>query len=237
MGSSASSDYCAFTKAVEHLGDRWSLLIVREIAIFGPQGFNSLATGLPGHVSRSVLADKLRKLEDLEIIVRYRTANGHPGAYRLTPAGERLRPVIHALVGWAEMFVPENPVLAQRDPDIIGWWLTNRIDRTALPPREVVLDIDITGAVHGWLVLRPDADPESCVEDPLLADERYLYIEADAAGLYPVARGLRTWTDAIADGSVRVYGDPVLVAALESWFLGTMKPMRDDSATPEVAVA
>ncbi len=63
MGSSEKTEYCAFTKAVEHLGDRWSLLIVRELALFGPQGFNTLATGLPGHVSRSVLTDKLRKLE------------------------------------------------------------------------------------------------------------------------------------------------------------------------------
>jgi DNA-binding HxlR family transcriptional regulator len=230
MGSSASNDYCAFTKAVEHLGDRWSLLIVREIAIFGPQGFNSLAKGLPGHISRSVLTDKLRKLEELELIVRYRTTFGTLGPYRLTHAGERLRPVIHAMVGWAEKFVPENPALAQRDPDIIIWWLINRIDRGALPPREVVLDIDLLGAVHGWLVLRADADPEACVEDPLLADERYVYIEADATGLYPVARGLRTWADAMEDGSVRVYGDPVLVAALEGWFLGTLQPMREGSS-------
>jgi len=47
MGSSASNDYCAFTKAVEHLGDRWSLLIVRELFMFGPQGFSTLAAGLP----------------------------------------------------------------------------------------------------------------------------------------------------------------------------------------------
>ena len=54
MGSSAKTDYCAFTKAVEHLGDRWSFLIVRELAMIGAQGFNILATGLPGHISRSV---------------------------------------------------------------------------------------------------------------------------------------------------------------------------------------
>ena len=64
MGSSASDNYCAFTKAVERLGDRWSLLIVRELVLFGSQGFNSLANGLPGHISRSVLSDKLRKLEE-----------------------------------------------------------------------------------------------------------------------------------------------------------------------------
>jgi DNA-binding HxlR family transcriptional regulator len=237
MGSSANNDYCAFTKAVEHLGDRWSLLIVREIAIFGPQGFNTLVKGLPGHISRSVLAEKLRNLEQLEIIVRLPTGGGHAGPYRLTPVGEQLRPVIHALVGWAEKFLPENPALAARDPDIINWWLMHRIDRSALPAREVVLDIDLAGAVHGWLVLRRDTDPQACVEDPLLAEERYVYIEADAAGLYPIARGLRSWTDAMADGSVRVYGDPALVAELAGWFMGTQQPMRDDSQSPAVAVA
>jgi DNA-binding HxlR family transcriptional regulator len=37
MGSSEKTEYCAFTEAVEHLGDRWNLLIVRELALFGPQ--------------------------------------------------------------------------------------------------------------------------------------------------------------------------------------------------------
>ena len=48
VGSSEFIGYCSYTKAIEHLGDRWSLLIVRELGMFGPQGFNDLATGLPG---------------------------------------------------------------------------------------------------------------------------------------------------------------------------------------------
>src|SRR5215211_1342947 len=62
-------DYCAFTKTVEHLGDRWSLVILRELTLHGPRGFNVLADGLPG-ISRSVLAARLRKLEELELIAR-----------------------------------------------------------------------------------------------------------------------------------------------------------------------
>jgi DNA-binding HxlR family transcriptional regulator len=48
VGSSESAGYCSFTKAIEHLGDRWNLFILRQISTFGPQGFNDLATGLPG---------------------------------------------------------------------------------------------------------------------------------------------------------------------------------------------
>ena len=48
MGSSEFAGYCSFTKAIEHLGDRWSLLIVRELGTFGPQGFNDLVTRAAG---------------------------------------------------------------------------------------------------------------------------------------------------------------------------------------------
>ena len=51
--------YCSFTKAIEHLGDRWSLLIVRQIGVFGPFGFNELTRSLPGRISRSVLIERL----------------------------------------------------------------------------------------------------------------------------------------------------------------------------------
>src|SRR5215211_2200020 len=109
MGSSAKTEYCAFTKAVEHLGDRWSLLIVRELAQFGPQGFNTLATGLPGRISRSVLAAKLRKLEGLGLLAREPSGKGHTGPYCLTPGGEQLVPTLMSLWDWAEHWVPEDP--------------------------------------------------------------------------------------------------------------------------------
>ena len=70
MGSSEFVGYCSYTKAIEHLGDRWSLLIVRELGTFGPQGFNDLVAGLPGRISRSVLADRLRRLETLGLVSR-----------------------------------------------------------------------------------------------------------------------------------------------------------------------
>ena len=70
VSSREFNGYCSYTKAIEHLGDRWSLLIVRELGTFGPQGFNDLVTGLPGRISRSVLADRLRRLETLGVVSR-----------------------------------------------------------------------------------------------------------------------------------------------------------------------
>jgi DNA-binding HxlR family transcriptional regulator len=221
MGSSESGDYCAFTKALERLGDRWSLLIVRELVFFGSQGFNTLAHGLPGHISRSVLSEKLRKLEEIGIIARMPSAPGRTANYVLTPAGEQLRPVLRALVGWAEKWVPEDPAIAQRDPGVIVWWLAHRVDVAVVPTQQVVIEIAMSGAdvPRGWLLLARDTEPTLCAEDPMLSEDRYVYVDAEPAGLYPIARALRSWTEAIADGSVRVYGEPDLVRALPNWFM------------------
>ena len=220
MGSSAKTEYCAFTKAVEHLGDRWSLLIVREIAQFGPQGFNTLATGLPGRVSRSVLAAKLRKLEEIGLLARDPSVPGRLAPYCLTPAGEQLLPTLKSLWSWAEQWIPEDPAMAQRDPTVILWWLRHRADPAAAPAQQVAIEIGLreTTPARTWLLVARGTDPTLCLEDPMLGDERYVYVEAGADDLLPVARGQRTWSDAIADGSVAVYGPPELVSAMPGWF-------------------
>jgi hypothetical protein len=76
-----------------------------------------------------------------------------------------------------------------------------------------------------------------CREDPLLDPDRYVYVEADAAQLYPIARGLRDWRAAIADGSVHLYGDPALVHDLPSWFFPVETAVPASASPAEVAVA
>jgi DNA-binding HxlR family transcriptional regulator len=237
VGSSANKDYCAFTKAVEHLGDRWSLLIIRELFQFGPQGFNQLATGVPGAISRSVLAARLRKLEAVGVVARL--GAGRSPSYSLAPAGEQLVPTLKSLWQWAEHWVPEDPAMAQADPTVILWWLTHRVDVAAAPERQIVLETAIVGkdAQHAWLLIARDTEPTLCQEDPLLDPARYVYVEADAAQLYPIARGTRDWEAAIRDGSVHLYGDPALVADLPKWFLPSEFAVPAPALPPAVAVA
>jgi DNA-binding HxlR family transcriptional regulator len=212
-------DYCAFTKAVEHLGDRWSLVIIRELTIHGTRGFNALAGGMPG-ISRSVLAARLRKLEDLELIARDPTSRAAVPGYRLTHAGRELQPILRGLWAWSLRFLPENPAMAERDPDIVIRWLSDRVDPASVPDRTVVIELAAagTGANRFWLVLEHGRTASVCLEDPSLAADRYVFVEADVRALYPIARGMRGWSAAIADGSVRLYGEPGLIGAFPSWF-------------------
>lgn len=230
-----TSDFCSFTKAVEHLGDRWTLLILREVGLHGPIGFNALVASLPG-ISRSVLARRLKKLEIMGLIARAPSLRGQPAPYRMAPAGQQFAPTLMSLNEWAQRWVPEDPEVADHDPDVITFWLTLRADPDRMPERPAVLVFE-TGDAHVpqiWLVLERGSEASLCMEDPLLPDDRYLYVDAKPDALYPIARGLRDWQQAIAGRSVRIFGDPVLIGELCGWFLpvepdphsGRMAPTR-----------
>jgi DNA-binding HxlR family transcriptional regulator len=214
-----SNDYCAFTKAVEHFGDRWSLVIVRELILRGTLGFNAIAESLPG-ISRSVLAVRLRKLEDLGVVERAKPVGIGVRGYRLTHSGRALRPILSGLRTWSERFVPQDPAMVERDPDIVPMWLTQRLEPNAFPSRPVVIDLSVagSGAERFWLVIEGGLEPSACIEDPCLDGGRYVFLESDVPGLYPVARGERSMRAAVEDGTVRLFGEPDLVQALPTWF-------------------
>jgi DNA-binding HxlR family transcriptional regulator len=221
----AIGDFCTFEKAVEHLADRWSLLIVREVALHGTRGFNALATGLPG-VSRSVLARRLRKLESLGVLARASDSGQLVAPYRLTRAGAELVPVLQALNEWAERWEPDDPARAAiYDPEVILYWLRQRIAPESCPdpPAVIVLDLDGHGTQPAWIVVEQGTEPSMCEDDPVMQPERYVYVDADAAALYPISRGLTSWGSAIAARHVRLSGVSKLVEALPAWF----RPVND----------
>jgi DNA-binding HxlR family transcriptional regulator len=99
MAKRSYQQYCGIATALDLLGERWTLLIVRDLLI-GPKRFTDLLEGLPG-VGTGLLSQRLRELEDAGVIEK---ATLPPPAastvYRLTPDGEGLRPAMLALLRW-----------------------------------------------------------------------------------------------------------------------------------------
>src|ERR1700753_3731026 len=97
---------CKIADALEMIGDRWSLLVIREI-VFGSRRFNEIQehTGAP----RQILTARLRKLEAGGVIVRHLYGE-RPDRYEyvLTEAGEALAPVLRALREWGERYAPDR---------------------------------------------------------------------------------------------------------------------------------
>ena len=172
-----ADDYCAFTKAVEHLADRWTLLIIADLIRSGPRGFNALAAGVPGRISRSVLAERLRRLERLGIVSRG-GQDGADGAYRLTAVGDGLTPTVLSLRDWAGVWLPDDPAAAEHDPNLVLAWLTRRIDDARLPARRTVIEMKAQYAREHrcWLVLERGRETYGCFEDPMLDESRYVYV-------------------------------------------------------------
>ena len=110
--------YCALAKALDVIGDRWTLLIVRELAVKGPSRYTDLRQGLP-RIATNMLADRLREMEDNGIVRREEAPP--PVAttlFSLTERGEELRPVLFALGRWGV------PLMGERgDDEWRGYWL------------------------------------------------------------------------------------------------------------------
>lgn len=86
--------FCGLARALDVIGERWTLLIVREL-LDGPKGYNDLLSGLPG-MATNLLADRLRSLTDAGVLER------HPDRrYELTAWGYELRDAVYALGRWA----------------------------------------------------------------------------------------------------------------------------------------
>jgi DNA-binding HxlR family transcriptional regulator len=103
---------CSLAAALDVLGERWSLLALREIG-YGVHRFARIA-GYTG-ASRDILADRLRKLESAGVIER-RQYSEHPPRheYHLTEAGRDLFPVILALYQWGDKWAVDTPALVRR---------------------------------------------------------------------------------------------------------------------------
>jgi DNA-binding HxlR family transcriptional regulator len=112
-------EYCALAKSLDVIGNRWTLLIVRELLIRGPSRYTDLREGLPG-IATNLLAERLRELEEAGLVAREEAPP--PVAttlFRLTPRGEELRPVVERLMLWGA------PLMTVQDPkDVVrSHWL------------------------------------------------------------------------------------------------------------------
>jgi DNA-binding HxlR family transcriptional regulator len=106
--------YCGVARALDLVGERWALLVVRELAL-GPKRFTDLRDGLPG-IATNVLSTRLRQLERDGVVVRRRLPAPAPAQiYELTEYGRDLVPIMLALGRWgASMMGPREPEQAIR---------------------------------------------------------------------------------------------------------------------------
>jgi DNA-binding HxlR family transcriptional regulator len=208
------AQYCPVAKASEILGDRWTLLIVREM-LGGASGFNELHRGLPG-ISRSVLTERLRALERAEILERRTGPKGRTLEYRLTPGGRDLEPVVQALGEWGATWSFTDPRPEELDPDLLVVWMARHADREQLPADRTVVQFDFRDpAKRYWMVLEP-SEVSVCLQHPGFDVD--LEVTVDTAMLYRVYLGRAKLAGAMRAGKLRMTGPKSLQHRFGRWF-------------------
>ncbi len=206
--------FCPVVRAVEILGERWTLLIVRDL-LHDVNHFNELSRGLP-KLSRGLLAKRLRQLEAAGVLERIVDDGGHQTEYRLTEAGEALLPVVESLMVWGANWALEQPMPDELDPILLMWWLRRRVCRDALPPERVVVQFDFRGDERSyWLVLERQ-DVSVCFDPPDFDVD--VWVEADLAVFYRVWLGKVPFAGAVEEGGIEVSALPALERAFPGWF-------------------
>jgi DNA-binding HxlR family transcriptional regulator len=165
--------FCGLARALDVIGDRWTLLIVRELLIAGACRYTDLQYGLPG-IATNLLADRLRQLEENGIVER--EAAPPPVAttlFRLTPRGEELKSVLEAVGRWGRPLLEEMP------------------DDAAFRSHWLILPLSLFLSDHA-----PDDGP---IEIEVRTGEQPLTIEA-ADGKVHVRTGAADLPDAIVTG-------------------------------------
>jgi DNA-binding HxlR family transcriptional regulator len=136
--------YCSIARALDLVGDRWTLLLVRELMHGGPSRYTDLKNGLPG-VAANLLAARLKELEQAGLVTRYDAPP--PVAtqvYELTEDGAALEPVLKALGNWGLRYMGDERPDDAFQPRWLAYapaWFTTDADPTG-PPAHIQLVAD-----------------------------------------------------------------------------------------------
>ena len=211
--------FCPVAVACEIFAERWTPLILREL-FTGSRRFNEIRSGLP-LISRTLLAQRLRQLEDAGVIESAPLPAGRGREYRLTPAGQESREVVERLGEWGQRYAARQFAPDNLDPALLMWAMHRRIDVSRLPAPRVVVQFELRGVPSRcvqmrrcWLVLERSG-VDVCMKDP--GFEVDLLVHADVAALARVWAGHLPWSEAVRAGGIRLEGPRALVHAFPGW--------------------
>jgi DNA-binding HxlR family transcriptional regulator len=191
-------DSCGIARALDVVGERWALLVVREL-LLAPQRFSELRHALP-HISSNVLADRLRELENNGVIRRGPAPAEGPQAYVLTEWGRKLEPMLLALADWGiDAPQPPPPTALSATSVLIFLRGAARPDPDA-PPTCCRLELD----GRAWTVHLASGRVQVQAGEPARADAS---LRTDPRTLSALLVDPATLATACADGSAAVVGD------------------------------
>ena len=208
--------YCPLAKAIDIIGERWTPLVLRAL-LSGGRRFNEIRRGVP-LMSSALLTKRLKDLERAGVIDRVQVEGTRTHEYRLTPAGEELRPIIASLAVWGLKWVQDRLGKEDLDAGVLMWEIRGRIDTSALPEGRTVIQFELSGApktLRLWWLVTENDETDLCQSDP--GYEVDLYLSTDLRTMTEVWLGRIPLQRALRDGTIELLGDRTLERSIASW--------------------
>jgi DNA-binding HxlR family transcriptional regulator len=223
------AQFCPLARAAEIVGERWTVLVVREL-LCGPQRFSDLRRRLPG-VSTSLLADRLARLEQRGLAARRELPPPAPAVvYELTEAGRALEPVMLELARFGARFLEPPRPGDHFEPDWIRLGLAAFARRSGTPPRAFHLCV-VDGGRELDVFASGGPDGTRVSDTPQRADVR---VRAAPLVILGLATGALDPEHARRAGLVAVEGDASALRDLPALFeiASAAPPARAAGASP-----
>ncbi len=210
--------FCPIAKACEALGERWTILLIREL-LCGSHRYNEFKRGLP-LISPTMLSKRLNNLLELGLTERKRSNDQKSWEYHLTTAGRELEPIVMGLGGWGARWVRSQMSKNDLSVELLMWDIRRTIDSSALPQSRTVLHFefkDLDKKYKNWWMLAENNNVDLCVDDPGFdSDVRFV---SDLKTMTQLWLGDTTLSKAQSSGKLDVSGSSRLTRNIPKWLV------------------
>lgn len=207
--------FCPIAKATEMLGEKWTLLIVRELLMGGTR-FGELQRGL-SLISPTMLSKRLDSLVQYGLVVKKKIPNQKGFEYFPTPSCNELLPIIKTLGDWGMRWARSNLTEKDYDVELLMLYLKRSINPENLVGNETVIRFrftDINEFPDWWMVVQ-GTDIDLCVSDP--GKDVDIYFTTTVKTMAQVWMGENSYKKAIANDSLKLVGPTALTRDVSSW--------------------
>lgn len=209
------NQFCPIAKALETLGEKWTLLIVREL-LLGCTRFNQFQRGLPA-ISPTLLSKRLQALEAHGLVLRKHIPGQRGYEYFPTEACQELFPVVEHIGVWGKRWMSQFVTDDDYDVSLLMTYLERSIQPDKLAGQETVIRFHFTDArdYPNWWVIVSGDDVDVCIQDPDKDVDVYFHVSVRV--MCQLWMGDISYKRAIAEDKLKLVGPRVLTRNVERW--------------------
>jgi len=224
------NQFCPIAKAMELLGEKWSLLIVREL-LMGATRFNQMQRGLPS-ISPTLLTKRLNVMEEQGLVHKRRIPGQRGYEYFPSEACEELFPVVEQVGIWGMRWARHQMTEDDFDLDLLMTYLERSIQPDKLVGNKTVIRFNFTDVSDyaSWWIVVENNNVDVCVHDP--GKEVDVYFNVCVRVMCQLWMGDISYKRAVSDGLLNLVGPKSLTRNVESW----LKPSIFAGIAPASAI-